>query len=454
MRHLIRDIMIVNEGVSSEGSLLIDGETIADILMASETDYKERIRRIEAVPGTETIDGSGAFLIPGIIDDQVHFREPGATWKADIGTESAAAVLGGVTSYMDMPNNTPPVCDIHALENKYSAASGRSCANYSFYLGATNSNMGEIMKIDPCTVCGLKVFMGSSTGDMLVDSDAALGEIFSLSPVPVAVHCEDEETVRENTRRAIDRWGKDSIPFSAHPAIRSREACMKSTAKALGLALKHGARLHLLHVSTGDETLLLKEAKASSDKITAETCVHYMFFDENDYGKYGPLIKCNPSIKTRADREAVTAAVRSGLIDVVATDHAPHLMEEKLRPYLQSPSGMPGIQHSLNIMLELCSEGKLSLEQVVDRMAHAPARCFSIKRRGFLRKGYYADLAIIRKQDYTVDSKNIAYKCAWSPLEGHRFGYKVTDTFVNGIPAVRDGIPTGARAGMRLGFLR
>lgn len=458
MSILIKNISIINEGSSFKGSVLISGEDIEDVLNANIPGYNETINKYSS-SADRIIDGGDSILIPGIIDDQVHFREPGATHKGDIASESAAAVLGGVTSFMDMPNNNPPACTLDALEQKYETASRNSYANYSFYLGATNSNIDEIRKVDPEKICGIKVFMGSSTGNMLVDSEDALQKIFKEAPALIATHCEEESIIKANTERICGEWekkpeGKEGIPFSEHPNIRSREGCIASSSKAIAMAEKYNTRLHILHISTAEEIEMLRKAKLVTDKITGEVCVHYLWFDDRDYDKYGYRIKCNPAIKHESDRDALRYAVRNSLVDAVATDHAPHLEKEKRNIYLKSPSGLPTIQHSLLIMLQLSEKGCFPITRVIDMMCHAPARCFRIKKRGFIRKGYKADLAIIEKKNYIVSKSNIAYKCGWSPFENEKFSYSVTTTFVNGIPVVENGKLTGEKSAERLLFNR
>lgn len=449
MSTLIKDALIINEGLSFKGSLLIDGDVIGKIFKDNEPVICPNVDNIQV------IDADGMILIPGVIDDQVHFREPGDGTKGDISSESAAAVLGGVTSYMDMPNNIPPACSVDALEQKYTIASKRSSANYSFYLGATNDNIEEILKIDPGKVCGVKVFMGSSTGNMLVDNPESLSRIFCESPSLIATHCEEESIIKANLAYAKGQWASypDGIPFSQHPFIRSREACIASTSKAINLALKYHSRLHILHISTAQEIEMLREAKKKSNKITGEVCVHYLWFNDLSYNDKKGAVKCNPAIKSSSDMEALREAVRSGWVDTLATDHAPHLFEEKhLHDYLNTPSGIPLVQHSLQMMLQLSVKGIFPIEQVVQMMCHAPAQCFCIKKRGYIREGYYADLVLIKKTPFTVNRENIAYRCGWSPLEGETFDYSVENTFVNGEEVVRDGTLTSAISSKRLLF--
>ena len=449
---LIRDIRIVNEGSIREGSVLIENGIISKVMLRSDPGYEAAVRQAGASAEEILGNNADALLLPGVIDDQVHFREPGATAKGCIASESAAAVLGGTTSFMDMPNNNPPATTLASLEEKYSTAARDSYANYSFYIGATNDNIEELRSADPRRICGIKVFMGSSTGNMLVDSQQALEAIFSLPGRLIATHCEDEATIRRNLADARARYGDDSIPFSAHPLIRSREACILSSSKAVEMARKHGTRLHVLHVSTADEIEMISEARRTCPGISAEVCVHYMWFDNRDYDRYGSLMKCNPAVKAPADREAITAAVREGRVQAVATDHAPHLYAEKMQDYLHAPSGLPTVQHSLVMMLQLAERGCFPIEQVVRMMSHSPADLFRIDRRGYIREGWWADLVIVRRRPWTVSKANIAYRCGWSPLEGQTFDWAVTDTFTSGTPVVRDGRLTGLRSPARLEF--
>jgi len=446
MKTLIRNAVIVDGGHSLPGSVLIEDELILDMFGTPFPDPD-----LTGIVG-KVIDAEGMLLIPGVIDDQVHFREPGATHKGDIAGESAAALLGGVTSFMDMPNNNPPVCTLEALESKYSRAAEVSSVNYSFYLGAVNGNTCEIRSADPSRICGVKVFMGSSTGNMLVDDTATLESIFRESPMPVATHCEKEEIIRANLAEYIA--GGD-IPFSAHPLIRSREACMLSTSMAIAAAVKYGTRLHVLHVSTAEELEMLSAAADLTDgRITSEVCVHYMWFDDSMYDALGARMKCNPAIKTARDRKAIIDAVAASRVNAVATDHAPHLLSEKEADYLHAPSGLPLVQHSLQMMMELSERGHFPVEQVVKMMCHYPAECFNVSRRGYIRKGYYADLVLLRRKKYTVSRDNIAYKCGWSPLEGTGFSWTVDSVFVNGTLSVRGGERTGRVLARRLEFDR
>lgn len=455
MLTLVKNGIMVNEGLSSMGSLLIDGERISRILSRKDFNSdQEYFSAVDALPREREIDAAGLHILPGVIDDQVHFREPGNTAKATIASESAAAVLGGVTSFMDMPNNNPPSTTNEALEQKFAIAAEGSFANYSFYLGATNENINEIVSADKNRICGIKVFMGSSTGNMLVNDEHTLNRIFKESPVLIATHCEQEDIIKSNMAEYTDRYGED-IPFGMHYRIRSREACIECTRRALDLAIKNHSRLHILHISTADEIEMIKEARKLNPEIYGEVCVHYMWFNCNDYEKYGSRIKCNPAIKTPEDMLAIRKAVKEGIIKVVATDHAPHLPAEKQNNYTKAPSGIPLVQHSLQLMIELCRKGVLELEDVVARMSHGPAECFNIKERGFLREGYYADLAIadLNLPD-SHSTNNPAYKCGWSPFEGEVFSSSIIHTFVNGTQVVENGKLTGARNAMALEFER
>lgn len=429
---LIDNALIGNEGELYAGWLTIEGERIGAVGRGA---VPEEVRAAAA----QRVDVEGALVMPGVIDDQVHFREPGLTEKAEIRTEAQAAAAGGVTSYMEMPNTRPPATTLALLEEKYARAAEVSAVNYSFYLGATNDNLAEIERIDPERVCGLKVFMGSSTGNMLVDNEQTLADIFRLSPVLVATHCEDEATVKANMAMARAAFGEE-VPVAMHPIIRSAEACYRSTAHAVELAHKYGGRLHVLHLSTARELTLFEQGLPIEEKrITNEVCVHHLWFSEGDYAERGNLIKWNPAVKSASDRDTLRAAVRSGLVDVVATDHAPHLLAEKQKPYLSAPSGGPLVQHSLPAMLTLAAEGIFTVEQVIERMCHAPAQLFRVRERGFLRPGYYADIAVVKlNEPWTVSRDNhrpgeqILSKCGWSPLEGLTLSAKVVATWVNG----------------------
>lgn len=444
---VIKNATIINEGKQFVGNILIENEYIKEIYPGSDPP--------SSLDHAETIDATGQILIPGVIDDQVHFRDPGLTHKASIRTESRAALAGGVTSYMDMPNTLPQTTTQKLLEQKYEIAAANSFANYSFYLGATNNNLDEILRTDPETVCGIKVFMGSSTGNMLVDDPQSLEGIFSSSKSLIAVHCEDEQIIQKNIDHYRKMYG-DNLPVEFHPMIRSRDACYKSSAYAVELARKYGTRLHLLHLSTSDEMELLDNSTALNDKkVTAEVCVHHLWFCDEDYARYGNRIKWNPAIKTSKDREALFNGVLNNLIDIVATDHAPHTLEEKNNSYFKAPSGGPLVQHSLQVMLEFYHKKMISLEKIIEKMCHAPAEIFKIDRRGYIKKGYYADLVLVDlAKAHEVTKNNILYKCRWSPFEGDVFSSSITHTFVNGRLAYKNGLVDEHIKGMRLKFNR
>lgn len=427
MNHLIANATIVNEDRIFKGSVFVKGDLIEKII-----EHSENIDPT-LYPDYNYVDASGKLLIPGVIDDQVHFREPGLTHKADIYSESKAAVAGGVTSFMEMPNTVPNTLTQELLEEKYRIASEKSLANYSFYMGASNDNLAEIIKTDPRKVCGVKVFMGASTGNMLVDNSETLEGIFRDAPCLVAVHCEDETIIRSNSSYYREKFG-DDVPISAHPEIRSAEACFKSSSLAIELAEKFGTRLHVLHLSTARETGLFRNDIPLKDKrITAEVCVHHLWFDEKDYGPKGNFIKWNPAIKSESDRSALFAAMLDDRLDVIATDHAPHTFDEKQNSYFKAPSGGPLVQHSLVAMMEFHHQGRISIEKIVEKMCHAPAECFKVEKRGFIRPGYFADLVVIDPDtQWIVEKSNILYKCGWSPFEGTTFHSAVTHTFVNG----------------------
>lgn len=425
MKTLIKNATIINEGLKFKGSVLISEERIQKI-------FPHIIPANINLNDVEIIDAAGMYLIPGIIDDQVHFREPGLTHKGDLFTESRAAVAGGVTTYMEMPNTNPQAVTQEILEEKYKRASVVSAANYSFYMGATNDNLGEVLKTDPSKVCGIKVFMGSSTGNMLVDDENTLSEIFKHAPTLVATHCEDEKTILKNIEIARGRYG-ENVPMSRHAHIRSDEACYISSSKAVELASKFDTRLHVLHLSSAKEMSLFKTGKVSDKRITAEVCVHHLWFDEMDYISLGTKIKWNPSIKHASDKEALWEALLSDKIDVIATDHAPHTKEEKNNTYFKAPSGGPLVQHSLVAMLEMSRKGFITVEKVIQKMCHAPADLFRIEKRGYIREGYFADLVLVNpNKNWIVSSENILYKCGWSPFDGLEFTHKVDTTFVNG----------------------
>lgn len=417
----------------------------------------ERIEKIgrglQATGASQTIDAKGKLLLPGVIDDQVHFREPGLTHKGEIYTESRAAVAGGVTSFMEMPNTVPPTFSQELLEQKYETASRRSLANYSFFMGASNDNLEEVMKTDITRVCGLKIFMGSSTGNLLVDDPRVLEGFFSRFPSVIATHCEDEKTIRANMEEARKKYGED-VPMSMHPQIRSEEGCWKSSSFAVGLAKKHQTRLHILHISTGKEVSLFDNTIAlAKKKITAEACVHHLWFTDADYARLGSRIKWNPAIKTASDRSTIWQGLLDNRIDVVATDHAPHTVEEKSGKYFSAPSGGPLVQHSLVAMLEHSRSGKLSVAQVVTKMCHNPAVLFRVKDRGFVREGYFADLVLVDPQSsWEVQKSNILAKCGWSPFEGVTFNSKITGTWINGRLAYAEGKLIEGPSGKRLEF--
>lgn len=443
--HIIYNAEIVNEGKRFGGYVIIDGEFIAKVGEGVPS-------QAEIEQCAERTDAKGMLLIPGAIDDQVHFREPGLTHKADIETESHAAVAGGVTSFMDMPNTKPATTTVELLEQKYERAAQVSPANYSFYAGATNENIAELRKVDFSRVCGVKVFMGSSTGNMLVDDKETLRGIFSELPTIIAIHSEDETTINRNKALYTERFGND-LPVYFHPLIRSAEACYVSTARAVELAQECGTRLHVLHMSSAKELTLLEDKPLTEKKITAEVCVHHLWFTDNDYAQYGNRIKCNPAVKTHADREALRNGLKSGLIDVVATDHAPHLMSEKQGGCLVAASGMPLVQYSLVAMLEMADKGIFTTEMVVDKMCHAPATLYRINKRGFIREGYYADLALVdTNASYVVEAKDIKSRCGWSPFEGTKLHNRVHTTFVNGAKAYEDGHVIENVKGKRLTF--
>ena len=440
---LIRNAFVVNEGTTEIKDVLIENGIISQIG--------------ESIAGENhtVIDGTGKYLIPGLIDDQVHFREPGLTHKADIESESRAAVAGGITSFMEMPNTNPQSLTQELLEKKFARAAQVSAANYSFFMGASNDNLEEVLKTDPKTVAAVKIFMGSSTGNMLVDNREVLEQIFSTSKMLIAVHCEDEETILENTENFKALYGED-VPIQMHPLIRSDEACYKSSSMAIELAKKHGTRLHVFHLSTEMEMDLFDNTIPLKDKmITAEACVHHLWFDDRDYSEKGTFIKWNPAVKTKEDKEAVLQAVLDDRIDVIATDHAPHTLLEKQNTYFNAPSGGPLVQHALVALLELHHQGKISLQKIVEKTSHAPAICFQVEKRGFIREGYWADLVLVDIQDpWTVDKSNILYKCGWSPFEGQEFQSKVSRTWVNGNLVYDQGKLNNDIKGSRLLFNR
>jgi dihydroorotase len=443
---LIRNATIVNEGRNFKGDLLIKDEIISAIGTPGQ---------INSPSGAKIIDAGGLLLFPGIIDDQVHFREPGLTHKGNIFTESRAAVSGGVTSFMDMPNTNPQTVTIDLLNEKYMIGSENSLANYSFYIGATNTNISEVMKADPSSVCGIKLFMGSSTGNMLVDNENALKELFKRAIIPITAHCEDEPTIKRNAEAYRQKYGED-VPVNMHPLIRSREACFISSSHAINLAKEYNTRFHILHLSTADEMKLFNnELPLKQKRITGEVCVHHLWFDDSSYDELGNYIKWNPAIKTRFDREALTNGVNNDLIDIIATDHAPHTIEEKKNTYFKAPSGGPLIQHSLVAMLELWHLKRFSLEKIVEKMCHNPAILFNIKERGFIREGYKADICLVNPDDsWLVTDENILYKCKWSPFKGITFKSKVIMTIVNGTVVYDNGLINDNYRGQRLLFER
>ena len=445
MKQLIRNARIVNEGHITKGSVLIDGEFIERIFSEHENPEVNGV--------AETIDAEGLWLLPGVIDDQVHFREPGLIHKGDIYTESRAAVAGGVTSYMEMPNTNPQTTTIELLEEKYALAATKSLANYSFYMGATNTNILELKKVNPAEVCGIKVFMGSSTGNMLVNDIEALNRIFEESPTLVATHCEDEAIIQHNLNYYKSNYSRN-IGVEFHPLIRSAEACYKSSSFAVELARKHNTRLHILHLSTAAEISLFSNEIPLKDKmITAEVCVHHLWFSDADYAAYGNKIKWNPAIKKETDRQALIDAVNSNRIDVVATDHAPHTPEEKEGSCYKAASGGPLVQHSLSAMLQMAKNGYFTVEKVVEKMCHAPADLFRIEKRGYIRPGYYADLVLVNPSaTYLVAPENILYKCGWSPFEGETFDAAVVRTFVNGTTVFNNGVINENVRGKRITF--
>ena len=442
MKTLIKNVHIVNEGKIMKGDVLIENETIAEIDPTGQLTIADRI-----------IDGEGKYLMPGCIDDQVHFREPGLTHKAEIYTEAKSAVAGGITSYMEMPNTIPNTFTKQLLEEKYTRASVVSLANYSFYMGASNDNIEEVLNTDPYNVCGVKIFMGSSTGNMLVDNRDTLETLFSKCKMLIATHCEDEATVKHNTQVYMEKYG-DDVPIECHPLIRSEEACYKSSSMAVELAKRYNTRLHILHISTAKELGLFDNSKPLKEKrITAEACIHHLWFSDSDYKTKGNFIKWNPAVKKASDRDALLKAVLDNRIDVIATDHAPHTKAEKLQPYIKAPSGGPLVQHSLNAMLELYHQKRITLEKIAEKMAHAVADCFRVEKRGYIRKNYFADLVLVDlTKTSTVESANILSKCGWSPFEGQTFHSLITHTFVNGHLVYANGVFDETKKGKRLSF--
>ena len=443
MLTLIKNAKLVNEGQVYQADVLIENQLIKEI--SSEITIK----------ADYIIDAKGLHLLPGVIDDQVHFREPGLTHKANIYTESKAAVAGGITSFMEMPNTNPQALTQELLEDKYLIASQTSMANYSFFMGASNDNLEEVLKTDPKKVGAIKIFMGSSTGNMLVDNRTVLEEIFAKSPMLIAVHCEDEQTIQENTIQAKKEFGEE-VPISEHPNIRSAEACYKSSSMAVELAKKYNTRLHVFHLSTEKEISLFDNTLPLAQKlITAEVCIHHLWFDESKYAEKGTLIKWNPAVKKTSDKDALFQALLDDKLDVIATDHAPHTLEEKSNTYFNAPSGGPLVQHALPAMLAFVKQKKISIEKVVEKMCHNPAVCFKVENRGFIREGYFADLVMVNLDNpWEVNKDNILYKCGWSPFEGETFNAQITHTFVNGHIAYKYGNFDETQRGMRLTFDR
>jgi dihydroorotase len=442
-RILISNARLVNEGETRNVDVLVEGDRIARIDGA-----------IAAPEGAEVIDASGKYLLPGMIDDQVHFREPGLTHKGDLATESAAAAAGGITSFMDMPNVNPLTTTRTALADKHALAAGRCTGNYGFYFGATNTNIEEIRALQVGEACGIKAFMGASTGDMLVDDPDTLDQIFAHAPVMVVTHCEDSPMIWANEDAAREKYG-DDVPLTEHPNIRSAEACYASSSLAIELARKHDALLHVLHLTTAIEMPQFSKAHRSEKRITAEVCVHHLWFDESRYDELGTRIKCNPAIKRATDRQALITALNEGRIDIIATDHAPHTANEKEGTYFKAPAGLPLVQHALLVLFDLAASGQISIELLVDRACHASADIFGMKERGYVREGWFADLVLVdAAKPYRVTANNVLYKCGWSPFEGHEFSSTIDTTIVNGDVVYRDGALTGRIAGRRLDFAR
>ena len=441
---LIKNAKIVNENTTFLGDVLIENEII-----------KEISSDIKATENTQLIDAKGAYLIPGFIDDQVHFREPGLTHKANIASESKAAIAGGITTFIEMPNTVPQATTQNLLEDKFKIAAKDSYANYSFMFGGTNDNLEELLKTDPKKVAGIKLFLGSSTGNMLVDNEAVLEKIFSSTKMIISVHCEDEATIKKNTKEFTKKYG-DNIPVKYHPSIRSEEACYLSSSKAIELAKKTGARLHVFHLSTAKETALFRNDIPIEEKqITAEVCIHHLWFSDKDYEKKGTHIKWNPAVKTEKDRHGLWEALLDDRIDVLATDHAPHTLEEKSNVYTKAPSGGPLVQHAVIAILEKVKEGVISIEKAVEKMSHNPAKLFQIEKRGFIKKGYYADLVLVNTNEpQTVSKDNLLYKCGWSPFEGTTFSSTITHTFVNGNLMYNQGVFNEKTKGKRITFNR
>ena len=440
---LIRQAKVVNEQQIKTLDILVEGSFIAEIAT-----------HIESSADTE-IHAEGKILLPGLIDDQVHFREPGLTHKGSIETESRAAVAGGITSFFEMPNTNPQTTTWTEFENKIEIAKQSSWANYGFKFGGTNDNLNEVLAVDPCRVPAIKLFLGSSTGNMLVDNPEVLRNIFSNTRIPISVHCEDEQTIRKNMATFTEKYG-ENIPMFCHSQIRSEEACYQSSSTAVALAKETGARLHVFHLSTAKETELFEsDPTVKSKRITSEVCIHHLWFSDADYADKGSLIKWNPAVKTAQDRAGLWEALNDDRIDIIATDHAPHTMDEKMNPYTKAPSGGPMVQHALSVLLECHLQGKISIEKIVQKMAHNPAKLFEIDRRGFVREGYYADLVLVDMDaPYTVSKDNILYKCGWSPLEGQSFQSQVTHTIINGALAYDQGKFSNQKTAMPVEFNR
>lgn len=447
MKLYLKNANIINGGALSFGGIFIVNDRIDTICIYGTPSDKEHQCLIEA---DDVMDLEGRYVAPGVIDSHVHYREPGATHKGCIASESAAEALGGVTSFMDMPNNVPAAVDAASLENKFTIAAKDSTINYSFYIGATSDNLQELLSCDFSRVCGIKVFMGSSTGNLLLSDKARLEEIFSLTDALVAVHCEDNTIISKGLKEARRQYGAN-IPFRAHPQIRSAEACVNSTALALSLSAKYATRLHILHLSTAQEVEMVKQSKVYGMNVSAETCVQYLWFFDDAYDRLGALIKCNPAIKSRSDMLALRRAVRTGVIDTIATDHAPHLLEEKLMPYENSPSGIALGQFAFPMMVQMASQGSFSLPLVVEKMSHAPALTFGIEKRGFIREGYYADLVVF-ETTASHRIKNIASRCSWAPISSLKVS--ILHTIVNGHFVVKNGLLTGEKAAMELKFIK
>ncbi len=428
MKTIFRNAQVITDGITKETDVLVVNDRI------------EKIAPVIDAQAADEVDCEGFWLMPGIIDDQVHFREPGLTHKANIHTESRAAVAGGTTTFFEMPNTKPAALTQELLQDKYDIANESSFANYSFFMGASNDNLEEVLKTSSKDVCGVKIFMGSSTGKMLVDNRTALESLFKKVPLLIATHCEDEETIKQNIEFYTKEFG-DQLDASYHPIIRNATGCLLSSSLAVDLAKRYNTRLHILHISTQDEIdLFTNDIPLTEKRITSEVCVHHLYFDSDQYRELGNKIKCNPAIKEKSNKEALFQALLDDRLDIIATDHAPHTAEEKSKPFMQAPSGLPLVQHSLNIMLDFYHKGMISKERIIEKMCHAPAECFHVEKRGYIREGYYADIVLVDpNQNYTIDKSNIAYKCGWSPLEGKTFKGSVQATYVNGHKVFENG---------------